>query len=112
MVKSIYMEAEWDPADPLGETVYQGLRRAHRLPTCCHRPSYLWRTTLKRCCRQAACPLMRSIRQSQPPRLHRTPSSRASRLAPIQNCAVTHLGTHGLHFDLQTPWWHLDEAAD
>ena len=24
----------------------------------------------------------------------------------------SHLERHGLHFDLQTPWWHLDAAAE
>ena len=31
---------------------------------------------------------------------------------PAFRAGYAHLGRHGLHYDLQCPWWHLGEAAD
>ena len=48
------------------------------------------------------------------PRRPRTPSSRArwGRWAtPRWRAGFARLARHGLSFDLQTPWWHLREAA-
>ena len=64
---------------------------------------------------QATCPLMRSIRQkpvAAPSHDAFQPGIPGSLADPTFRAGYAHLATHGLHFDLQTPWWHLDEAAD
>jgi predicted TIM-barrel fold metal-dependent hydrolase len=65
--------------------------------------------------KQAAFPLVRSVRHK--PRSAARPED-ARRGAPgSMDCpkwreGFARLARHGLHFDLQTPWWHLDAAAE
>jgi predicted TIM-barrel fold metal-dependent hydrolase len=65
--------------------------------------------------RQAAFPLVRSVRHK--PR-SAAGAQDARRGAPgSMDCrkwreGFALLAGHGLHFDLQTPWWHLDAAAE
>ena len=65
--------------------------------------------------RQAACPLVRGIRHKPAA----APSPGRRRRRALRDRWATHggargyarLARHGLSFDLQTPWWHLREAA-
>jgi len=64
--------------------------------------------------RQAACPLVRGIRHkpvaaSSPDAV--VPGAPGSMGDPRWRAGFAHLARHGLSFDLQTPWWHLGEAA-
>lgn len=111
---TVYVETEWEPTDPRGEMAYVSeLRSTSGLPTVAVAHTRLdspeaadllaW---------QSSFPFVRSIRHK--PRSHSAPGGmdpggmtdahwRAgfARLAPL-----------GLRFDLQTPWWHMHEAAD
>jgi predicted TIM-barrel fold metal-dependent hydrolase len=64
--------------------------------------------------RQAACPLVRGIRhkpRAAPSPDAVVPGAPGSMGDPRWRGGFAHLGRLGLSFDLQTPWWHLGEAA-
>ncbi len=64
--------------------------------------------------RLAACPLVRGIRdkpQAAPSPDAVVRSAAGSMGDPRWHAGYARLGRHGLSFDLQTPWWHLREAA-
>ena len=117
VVKSIYMEAEWDPADPLGETAWvMDLHERTGFPHAVIGQAWFMADDIESVLAgQATCPLMRSIRQkpvAAPSHDAFQPGIPGSLADPAFRAGYAHLATHGLHFDLQTPWWHLDEAAD
>src|SRR5690606_28943233 len=62
-----------------------------------------------------ACPLVRSVRHK--PAAAATPAdfragAPGSMADPAFRAGYRLLADHRLHYDLQTPWWHLGEAAD
>jgi predicted TIM-barrel fold metal-dependent hydrolase len=61
--------------------------------------------------RQAAFPFVRSIREK--PRANPTPAGTTpgGLTDPHWRRGFARLARHGLRFDLQTPWWHLPDAA-
>jgi len=116
VVKTVYVEAEWDPQDPIGETRWvSALAAAHGLPNAIVAQAWLDRADAAQVlAAQAAFPLVRGVRHK--PRA--TPSPDAvvagapgSMGDPRWRAGYALLARHGLHFELQTPWWHLAEAA-
>jgi predicted TIM-barrel fold metal-dependent hydrolase len=110
---TVYVETEWDPRDPVGETRYvDRLRRDAGFPTVMVAAVRLDHDDVAGILeRHAAFPFVRGIRQK--PRANGAPGDGApggmtdakwragfALLAPLR-----------LRFDLQTPWWHLAEAA-
>jgi predicted TIM-barrel fold metal-dependent hydrolase len=102
--KTVYVETEWNPADPLGEMRYvDSLRREHGLPTVAvaqawlHQPDAFEVTE-----KQAAFGFVRSVRHK--------PAAGAMRDAKWR-AGFAALARNGLRFDLQTPWANLDDAA-
>ena len=117
VVKTVYVEAEWDPRDPLGETKWVSqLAERHGLPSAIVAQAWLDRDDVADVlAQQAAFPLVRGIRHK--PRS--APDARSAvRGAPGSmddrrwRDGYALLARHGLSFDLQTPWWHLDAAAE
>jgi len=111
--KSVYVEAEWNPADPVGEMRYiEQLRREHGLPSVAVAQAWLdaddVATVLEQ---QAAFAFVRSVRHK--PRANRAPGNAApGGMADTRwREGFARLAGLGLRFDLQTPWWHLAEAA-
>ena len=102
--KSVYVEAEWDPADPVGEMRYiDALRREYGLPTVAVAQARLDRKDAARVlAQQAAFSFVRSVRHKPPPGAMAEPGWRAG---------FALLGRYRLRFDLQTPWPNLAEAA-
>jgi predicted TIM-barrel fold metal-dependent hydrolase len=113
VVKTVYVETEWDPRDPIGETRYvERLRRETGFPTVMVGQAWLDRgDAAEVLARQAAFPFVRGIRHK--PRANPSPADGApggmSDARWREGFAL--LARHGLRFDLQTPWWHLREAA-
>jgi predicted TIM-barrel fold metal-dependent hydrolase len=111
---TVYVETEWDPADPGGEMDFiAGVRRTSGYPSVA--------VGQVRLDEQAAAPTLdmladhdfvRGVRQK--PRANASPSDRApgGMMDGGWRKGFAELRKHGLRFDLQTPWWHLDEAAD
>jgi len=110
---SVYIETEWDPADPAGEMAYvETLRAEHGLPSVAIAQAWLDRPDAPAVLeRQAARPFVRGVRHK--PRAHARPGlAEPGGLADAAyRAGVARLAPLGLHFELQTPWWHLHEAA-
>ena len=113
IIATVYVETEWDPRDPIGEMNYvERLRRQTDFPTVAVAQAWLDRDDVARVLdRQAAFPFVRSIRHK--PRANLSPADGApgGMTDPRWGAGFALLGQHGLRFDLQTPWWHLHEAA-
>ena len=116
IVGSVFVETEWDRADPVGETRWvHGLAAEAGLPSAvvCH--AELHRGDAAAILeQQAAFPLVRGVRHK--PRVAPRPghiehASPRSMTDPAWRGGYALLARHGLSFDLQAPWWHLPEAA-
>jgi len=117
LVKTIYMEAEWDPVDPLGETAWvMDLHDRTGFPHAIIGQIWFMSDDVAEVLAgQAACSLMRSVRQKPAA----APSAEAfiagapgSMADPDFRTGYAQMTDNDLHYDLQTPWWHLGEAAD
>lgn len=115
--KTVYVEAEWDPADPVGEARWVSeLADTEGLPTAIVAQAWLDREDVTDVLPAlAALPAVRGIRQK--PAASPTPKS-ARRCAPRSmddrrfRGGFAMLEPLGLSYDLQTPWWHLDAALE
>lgn len=117
LTASVYVEAEWDPRDPIGETRWvHRVAETDRLPNAMVAQAWLDRDDVAEVlAKQAAHALVRSVRHK--PRSARTPGEAQRGAAGSMDCprwreGFAMLRRHGLHFDLQTAWWHFDAAAD
>ena len=113
---SVYIETEWDPTDPVGETRWvEGLAAREGLPSAVVAQAWLDRDDAEDVlARQAACPLVRGIRHkpaAAPSPDAVVPGAPGSMGDPRWRAGFARLARHRLSFDLQTPWWHLQEAA-
>ena len=111
--RSVYIETEWDPTDPVGEIDWVArLREETGFPTVAVAQAWLDRAdcaaVLEAHARQ---PFVRGVRHK--PRANAGPTDRTPGGMADANwrAGYAHLAGLGLHFELQTPWWHLHEAA-
>lgn len=104
VVKTVYVETEWDPRDPLGEMRYvEALRRETGFPTVAVAQAWLDREDLGATLEALAqFDFARGIRHKPRPGQMAGERWRAG-FARLCRC--------GLRFDLQAPWALLDEAA-
>jgi predicted TIM-barrel fold metal-dependent hydrolase len=104
VVKTVYVEAEWDPRDPLGETAWvEQLRRDTGFPTVMVAQAWLDRDDVADVLeRQAAFGFVRGIRHKPLPGAMRDARWRAG---------YALLARFGLRLDLQAPWTELEDAA-
>jgi predicted TIM-barrel fold metal-dependent hydrolase len=113
---TVYVEAEWEPRDPVGETGWvHDIAARDGVPNAVVAQAWLDRADVADVlAAQAKFPLVRSVRHK--PRAARS-AAEARRGEPgSMDCAVWRTGfalleRHSLHFDLQTPWWHFEAAA-
>ena len=100
----MYVEAEWDPSDPLGEMNFIAeLRKPENFPTVAIAQAWLDRPDCPQILEgQAKHGFVRGIRHKPRPGMMDDAKWREgyARLAPL-----------GLHFELQAPWSQLEEAA-
>ncbi|MDR5815580.1 amidohydrolase family protein [Caballeronia sp. LZ033] len=110
VVGSVYVEAEWDPADPLGETRYVSqLAASSGRPNAIAAQAWLDRDdTETLLAAQSAFERVRSMRHKPgaPDDAGRTLMSDAR-----WRRGYAQLAQHGLHFELQAPWTQMHEAA-
>jgi predicted TIM-barrel fold metal-dependent hydrolase len=103
VVKGVYVEAEWDPVDPLGEMDFiSQIRNEAGFPTVAVAKAWLHRDDCAAVLEaHAQQPFVRAIRHKPRPAMMDDARWRAgyARLAPL-----------GLHFELQAPWPQLGEA--
>ena len=114
IVQTVYVETEWDPADPIGETRYaSGLAARHGWPNAIVAQAWLDQPdAADLLAAQARFPLVRSVRHK--PGGPAVPGDAG--LTLMSDAAwrrgFAALAPNGLHFDLQTPWWNLHEAIE
>lgn len=115
VVASVHVEGEWDPNDPIGETRWiHAIAGRYGYPHAMVAQAWLDRDDVDAVLNaQAQFPLVRSVRHkpaavSSPAGVR--PGARGSMGDERWRRGYALLETHGLSFDLQTPWWHLDEA--
>jgi predicted TIM-barrel fold metal-dependent hydrolase len=117
VVKTVHMEAEWDRADPVAETRWiETVHGEYGLPTACIGHAALDRADVADVLAgHALSPLVRGVRHkpaaANDPREARR-GAPGSMDDPRWRAGFALLEPHGLSYDLQTPWWHLDAAAD
>ncbi|MBL8697882.1 MAG: amidohydrolase family protein [Alphaproteobacteria bacterium] len=116
VVKSVYIETEWDPRDPIGETRWiDAVARRHGLPHAVIAQAWLDRADVAEVLAgQAAFPIVRGIRhkpKASPRREDARRGAPGSMDDPRWRDGYALLARNGLHFELQTPWWHLEAAA-
>ena len=117
VVASVHVEAEWDPADEVGETRWlHELHQAHGFPSAVVAHAKLTADDVATVLvRHREYPLVRGIRDkpvaapSADALKRGTPGSMSD---PKWRAGFALLEQHGLSFDLQTPYWHLPEAAE
>ncbi len=104
VVKTVYVETEWDPSDPIGEMRYvERLRRESGFPTVAVAQAWLDRDDLgSTLAALAQFDFVRGIRHK--PRPGQMDDAR-------WRAGFAQLVRQGLRFDLQAPWAQLDEAA-
>jgi predicted TIM-barrel fold metal-dependent hydrolase len=102
--RGVYVEAEWDPRDPLGEMLFiKAIREETKFPTVAIAQAWLDREDCAAVLEtQAGHAFVRGIRHKPKPGMMDDAKWRRgyARLAPL-----------GLHFELQAPWRQLAEAA-
>ncbi|WP_219899615.1 amidohydrolase family protein [Zobellella taiwanensis] len=113
----VYMEAEWDPRDPLGEIAWlHHLAEETRWPNAVIGQAWLDREDIDHLLAQlSSSPLVRGVRH-KPAALPRADYYPGHQLKGSMNCPIWQQGyqklaQHHLLFELQTPWWHLPDAA-
>ncbi len=115
IVQTVYVETEWDPSDPIGETRYASqLAVRYGWPNAIVAQAWLDRADAASVlAAQAAFPLVRSVRHKPagPTRPSDVGTVRTLMSDPVWREGYALLARHGLAFDLQTPWWNLDEAV-
>lgn len=115
VVASVYMEAEWDPSDPVGEVAYiGGVHESTGVPGAMVAQAWLDRDDVAEVLAQhAAHPLVRSVRHKPGGATNTSDADQGVRSLMSDERwrrGYARLAEHGLHFDLQTPWWNLAEA--
>ena len=116
VAKTVYVETEWDPRDPVGETrwlqeIIAETGFPHAIVAGARLDDPKVETVLAG---HAALPRVRGIRHK--PRAAASPAevrigAPGSMDDPAWRRGYSLLERHGLSFDLQTPSWHLPEAA-
>jgi len=111
--KTVYVETEWDPADPVGEMRYvEGLRRAFGLPTVAVAHARLDESDAPSLLAQhAALDFVRSVRHKPRANPSAADAAPGGMTDASWRLGYAELRRNNLRFDLQTPWWHLAEAA-
>ena len=117
IVNTVHMEAEWNPASPVDESRWlTSLAETEGLPGALVAQAWLDRDDADEVLAgQAAYPLVRGIRQkpkAAPTADDYKPGLPGSMADPKFRAGYALLAQHGLSYDLQTPWWHLAEAAE
>jgi predicted TIM-barrel fold metal-dependent hydrolase len=115
IVQTVYVETEWDPTDPIGETRYaSGIAARFGVPNAIVAQAWLHHSDVAAVLAgQAAFPLVRSVRHKPegPARPEDVGATRTLMSDARWRDGFALLAGHGLAFDLQTPWWNLHEAV-
>jgi predicted TIM-barrel fold metal-dependent hydrolase len=118
VVKTVMMEGEWDPRDPLGEARWATALNARcGFPHALAGQVWLDRDDVADVLHEyQSMPLVRSVRH-KPTAVARnehtgTFAARGSMRCERWRAGYALLAASGLMFELQTPWWHFAEAVE
>lgn len=116
-IKTVHIEAEWDRASPVEETKWlTALSAETGRPTACVAHAALDRGDVDEVmAAQASHELARGIRHKPVTNASRAEARRGlpgSMDDERWRKGFALLQHHGFSFDLQAPWWNLDQAAD
>lgn len=117
VVASVTMEGEWDEEDLVAESRWMtGVVEAHGAPAAHVARAFLHRADAEEVLAgHAAYPIVRGIRHkpaaaASPDKIEKgAPGSMSD---PAWRRGYALLSRFGLHFELQAPWWHVDELLD
>lgn len=114
VVQTVYVETEWNPQDPIGETRFiESLAARYGVPNAIVAQAWLDHPdAIAVLTEQAAFKCVRSVRHKPggpvaPEQVGRVRSLMSNEQWRRSYSALEGLG---LHFDLQAPWWNLHEA--
>ncbi|OLU24725.1 amidohydrolase [Pseudomonas sp. PA27(2017)] len=114
VVATVYVETEWDPRDPIGETRFiHEVAARYGAPNAVVAQAWLDAPDAAALlAAQARFERVRSVRHKPggPASPDEVGRSRTLMSDDAWRCGYAELARHGLHFDLQTPWWNLPEA--
>jgi predicted TIM-barrel fold metal-dependent hydrolase len=114
VVATVYVETEWDPTDPIGETRFiHEVAARYGAPNAVVAQAWLDAPDAAEVlATQAGFERVRSVRHKPggPTRPDEVGASRSLMSDDGWRRGFAELARHGLHFDLQTPWWNLPEA--
>jgi predicted TIM-barrel fold metal-dependent hydrolase len=117
IVATVTMEGEWDSTDTLGEARWMSTLAADTGRPAAHvAQAWLDRSDIADVLASyATMPLVRGVRHK--PRAAARPDmvergARGGMGDPLWRAGYAQLAKAGLHFELQAPWWHLNEALD
>lgn len=117
VIASVTMEGEWDESDPVAESRWiTQVAETHGTPAAHVARAFLHRADVEEVLAgHAAYPIVRGIRHKPtaavaPDRIEKgAPGSMSD---PAWRRGYGLLARYGLHFELQAPWWHVDELVD
>jgi len=119
IVATVYMEAEHDPTDLLRETQWvHDIAERDGLPQAMAAAAFFDRDDAPTLIRaQSAFARVRSIRHKPRGVAHPQDYRADHQILGSMRCprwreGYRLLSANGLHFELQTPWWHLDDALE
>ncbi|AKA26045.1 amidohydrolase family protein [Pseudomonas chlororaphis] len=114
VVRTVYVETEWEPSDPIGETRFiEQLAARYGVPNAV--VAQAWLDHPDACAvlaEQASFACVRSVRHKPGGPLSPGQVGQVRTLMSDERWrrGYAELQGLGLHFDLQTPWWNLPEA--
>ena len=114
VVQTVYVETEWNPQDPIGETRFiEDLAARYGVPNAIVAQAWLDHPDAAAVlAEQARFSHVRSVRHKPggPASPHEVGRERTLMSDERWRRGFAELQGLGLHFDLQTPWWNLPEA--
>ena len=121
VIRHVVMEGEWDPADPLGEAVWmRDLASQAGVPHGLAAQIWLDRddvdVLLQHYQQAPLAGFVKSVRHKPRSTLRDTHTAHwaapGSMRCPKWRDGYAKLAATGLMFELQVPWWHMNEAAE
>jgi len=117
VVATVTMEGEWDERDPVAESAWMTrVGREYGGPAAHVARAFFHHTDADEIlAAHSAYPIVRGIRHKPtaaeaPDRI--VSGTHGSMSDPNWRSGYAHLAPNGLHFELQTPWWHIGELLD
>ena len=114
--ETVYVETEWNPRDPIGETAFiHEVAALYGAPNAVVAQAWLDAPDAADVLEaQAAFERVRSVRHKPggPASPEEVGGCRTLMSDERWRQGYAELARHGLHFDLQTPWWNLHEAIE